>query len=180
MQYKSNHIKVTGAVLTALLLILPIACNDSASGPENDNITGVMVAASGCKTYEMGKAAGDIPADQSCILYEYAPFGKLYITHYNAGFNCCTDVDADVSVSDGVITITEKESGDYCHCLCLFDIEMEISQLPAKGYTVRIIELYRNADDNPIEFTIDLDEKPTGSVCVDRDYYPWGIYIFGG
>jgi len=133
-----------------------------------------------CKTFEKATPPDSTPPDQDCIEYQYDGQSVLSINHINAGFNCCPDeLAAIISIEGNVITIEEVEylySGG-CYCLCLFDLDYDITGLPPSDYTVKVIEPYRHPDDEPLEFTISLSSSPSsGSHCVERSYYPWYYY----
>lgn len=131
----------------------------------------------GCKSFEKG-AKDMVPPDQDCIDYNYDGQSVLSINHINAGFNCCPEeLLAEFEIENGVITITESENLDNggCYCLCLFDFDYEIRNLPPGRYTIRVIGMYLG-DDDPIEFTVDLPAEPySGQYCVYRDHYPWEV-----
>jgi len=77
-----------------------------------------------------------------------------------------------------VITITENESlepSGGCDCVCLFDVDYQISNLPPGEYVVTVDQLYLQPGAEILEFTVDLVSSPSGSHCVQRDDYPWGI-----
>ncbi len=141
----------------------------------------VPVNSGECKTFQKTTPPDSTPPNQSCIEYQYDGLDVLSITHRNAGFNCCPDELAVIIGIDGnVITIEEVEYlyGGGCDCLCLFDLDYEITGLPPGEYTVEVVEPYRHPDDEPLEFTINLPSSPdTGSHCVFRDHYPWGTYV---
>ena len=61
-----------------------------------------------------------------------------------------------------------------CYCLCLFDVDYEIVNLPPDEYVVTVIEPYVPPGEEPLEFMVDLRTTPSGSYCVTRDFYPWG------
>ena len=61
-----------------------------------------------------------------------------------------------------------------CDCLCLFDLDYEITNLPPGVYTIRVNEPYLWEGAEVLEFTVDLSAVPSGSHCVYRDHYPWG------
>ncbi len=135
---------------------------------------------SDCKTFQKASSPDSTPPNQTCIEYQYDGQSVLSINHINAGFNCCPDeLAAIISIEGNVITIEEVEylySGG-CDCLCLFNLDYEITGLPPGEYTVIVIEPYRHPDDEPLEFTINLSSSPSsGSHCVYRSYYPWGTY----
>ncbi|MBN1442175.1 MAG: hypothetical protein JXA90_05665 [Planctomycetes bacterium] len=135
--------------------------------------SGSLISYKGCKDFP---DIGGVPPDQACIQYVYES-GVLHLTHVNAGFNCCPDaLVAEIIFDEGAITIREAEIGGVCFCCCLYDMEVEIVDLAAMEYTVRIGEPYLREPDEPFELTIDLAEQPEGRFCLPRTQYPWGVY----
>jgi hypothetical protein len=134
----------------------------------------------GCKPVRTGSSPDSITSDQDCLEYQYDGEGTFLLNHINAGFNCCpSNLTADITIQDNVISITEYEHFDTtgpCYCLCLFDVNYQIDNLPPGEYTIEVIELYLEEGDEPLEFTVDLPAFPySGSYCVTRDHYPWGF-----
>jgi len=146
-------------------------------GPPPACPIGFLVSYQGCKHFSMGGTTDTIPPDQDCMTYQCDGAGLLLLRHVNAGFNCCpTEILADLTIDDDSITIVENESLEDggCYCLCLFDVDYRIDNLPAGEYTIRVYGMYLQG--GPIlEFTVDLASSPSGTYCVHRDYYPWGI-----
>jgi hypothetical protein len=130
-----------------------------------------------CKTFQKAASTDSVPSDQDCIEYQYDGQSVLSIHHINAGFNCCpTELAVVVHLEGNVITIEEVEYGGYCLCLCLFDLDYGIAGLPPGEYTISVIEPYRNPDDEPLEFTVNLSSGSSSDIyCVDRSHYPWGF-----
>jgi hypothetical protein len=129
----------------------------------------------GCKEFQKGTVIDATPPDQDCMEYEYDGESVLLLKHVNAGFNCCPEIAANITIEDNIITIEEIEISGDCDCLCLFDIDYEIRNLPPGEYTITAIEPYVPGGEEILEFTVDLVSSPSGSFCVYRDYYPWGI-----
>jgi hypothetical protein len=146
-------------------------------GPPPCNTSGDMLGYSGCK--EFGKDPGTSP-DQDCIEYQYDGQGVLLMKHVNAGFNCCPDtILAGVSLVGNTIIITENESlepSGGCDCICLFDVDYQVDNLPPGEYTITVNELYLQPGEEILEFTVDLSSVTSGSYCVERNDYPWGIW----
>ncbi|MEW5993968.1 MAG: dockerin type I repeat-containing protein [Candidatus Zixiibacteriota bacterium] len=135
------------------------------------------VASGPCKTFSRAASSDTIPSDLDCLFFEYDGQDVMSVTHINAGFNCCPDgLAALITIEGGIITIEEKEFISVgCDCLCLFDLDYDVSGLVQGQYTVRVIEPYRHPDDEPLEFLIELTSSPSsGSHCVRRSHYPWG------
>jgi hypothetical protein len=145
-------------------------------GPASEPMIEVLNSI-GCKTFEKGTTTDSVPPDQDCAEYQYDGESVLQINHINVGFNCCPMIAAEITVEDNLITIEESESFDTlgpCFCLCLFDVEYEITNLYPGEYTIRFVELYLEGDDELLEFAVDLSVSPSGRYCVGRDHYPWG------
>ncbi len=140
------------------------------SGP-----SGIMTDHSDCGGF--GGAGGWTFVDDTldCIEYAYDGESTLNIMHRNAGLNCCPFWAYDISIQDSVITIAESDSGQ-CFCLCLFDINYQITDLEPGVYTIKFIEPLIQPGDDILEVTIDLISEPSGLYCVYRGQYPWGIY----
>jgi hypothetical protein len=161
-----------------ILLVIP-ACDKDETATEPTPPTspsGALVTTSDCKSNGLTLAVEDVPTDRTCVTFSYGG-GVLTLQHINAAFNCCPIIAADVSVDGSVITITESEELDHggCSCLCLFDLDLEIKNLAAGAYTIKVVELYLRKGDLPLEFGIDLAASPTGEFCVKRDHYPWAM-----
>jgi len=139
---------------------------------------GDLTGYEGCKEFLKGSSSDSIPPDQDCMEYQYDGQGVLLLKHINTGFNCCPDeLFADITIEDNVITIVEDEflEGGGCDCICLFDVDYQISNLPPGEYTIKVYGMYLLGADI-LEFTVDLASSPSGTYCVDRDHYPWGIW----
>lgn len=148
----------------------PPACPGGSSG------TGELESYGTCKDFGISKTSSETPPSQDCIQYEYDGTGTLLLKHVNAGFNCCpTELLADITIENGVITIDEREdlTGGGCYCLCLFDLDYRISDLPPALYRIVVKGMYLNEGDEPLDFMVDLVNSPSGSYCVERDHYPW-------
>jgi hypothetical protein len=138
--------------------------------------TGVLLNYDGCKEFQKGSVIDtSTPPDQDCMEYQYDGESILSLKHVNAGFNCCPEIAANITIEDNIITIEEIEISGECFCLCLFDVDYEISNLPPGEYTIKVNEVYLEEADEILEFTVDLTSSPSGTHCVYRDHYPWGI-----
>lgn len=153
------------------------SCNkNSAEQEEQPEVTGKIISYSDCLDHL--KMADQTMADSnlSCIIYDYDPVSKkLNLTHENAGFNCCPGaITSTISFSGDTIVILESEEYAICNCNCLFNLEIELNGLLSKTYFVKFIEPYVK-DQEKLEFSIDLQQQPSGEYCVERNQYPWGI-----
>lgn len=123
-----------------------------------------------CKDYNLSKP----PPNQDCIQYQYDSVQNLTLKHQNAGFNCCPVIAANITIINRTITIKEIELVGDCRCLCLFDLDYQILNLPPASYKITVEEPYILPEDQKLEFTINLINSSTGSYCVERTNYPWG------
>ena len=58
-------------------------------------------------------------------------------TEINA--NCCSTFSSDFSINNNIITITQRDtSATKCKCMCNFDLNYTISQIPPGNYTLII------------------------------------------
>lgn len=135
--------------------------------------TGSMVGSSGCKTWGDNARPTGTRLTQDCIEYEYLGEGRLLVNHLNTAFNCCPEFDAGIDVEGDTITVWEDEYGGECDCDCLFDLSYEVVNLEPGIYEVTVIQEYLYPTDEPLDFTMDLLEAPSGIHCVERDHYPW-------
>lgn len=141
--------------------------------------TGALLDATDCKQF-LANTSGSLDEfapDQhdDCIEYQYNGTDTLTLMHINAGFNCDPgEITANIEINGNVITITEIESQQGADCLCLFDLDYEIINLPSGEYSVRIIEPYIHSNDQLLEITLHLLSETSGNYCLQRTYYPWG------
>ena len=140
----------------------------------NQTFSGKMISHSACKSKKSTTIDSDTPDTLSCVEYNYeASTGKLILKHINAGFNCCPqEINGTVTLNNDTIIIEEKESGGFCDCECLFDLDFEVTGLEAKTYVVRFIEPLWNRPDKLI-FNVDLSVLTSDSYCMVRKNYPW-------
>ncbi|UCH82949.1 MAG: hypothetical protein JSW50_10790 [Candidatus Latescibacterota bacterium] len=136
---------------------------------------GRLTGASGCNDFGATGAFDVTPPNEDCVDYHYNGNNILLLTHLNAGFNCCPVIGADIAIEENNITITEKEISGLCDCLCLFDLDYEIVNIPPGVYTIKVIEPHLMPGDELLEFVVDLTAEPAGTYCVERNRYPWGI-----
>ncbi|MCP4685716.1 MAG: hypothetical protein GY867_09755 [bacterium] len=144
--------------------------------PPGEQPAGSLTSQTGCKTWSSTTATDPVTADQSCIVWNYNGIGTLALSHINAGFNCCPTLDVTVDVAGGTITLREVETLGECHCLCLFDLEFEVLNLPPGGYRIIAEEPYVDEGMNAVDFIVDLSQTPQGVHCVERTTYPWDTY----
>ena len=138
-----------------------------------------ITSQSPCKYDKSTTITNALPDSISCVEYAFnASTGILNLTHINAGFNCCPgEIYCTYEVSPDTLIIKEHETSAQCTCECLFDLEMEISNVHSGFYIVKFVEPYCGSQDLLI-FPVQLANQPTGSFRVKRDQYPWNLGLF--
>jgi hypothetical protein len=170
----SRRFAMIRAILIISLALFSLNCNKH-NEPDTRNPTIDIAGISDCKTHLARPGIFDTTSNFDCIEYTYQTPGILVLRHVNAGFNCCPEIDTDIEVDGDVITIREIETSSQCDCNCLFDLDLEVRDISAGIYQIRVIEPYVNPNDEEMVFTVDLTIQPTGTFCVERTYYPWGV-----
>lgn len=167
--------------LLAFLLGLPfVACDNETTAVTphesggDTNPAGKLVSASACKSGAAGEGV-TFNASSSEMQYRYDAATKtLHLTHINAAFNCCPGtISVDVDIEEHLITLVERESSAECNCLCLYDLEVAVTDLPQAEYRIVVVEPYLQKPDQALSFTMDLVTRSTGSHSVPRNNYPW-------
>lgn len=167
--------KVINSLTKILFLaILITGCEEEQQATHN--ITGKLAGHSDCKSKKSANYIAATPDSLSCIEYSFVKKDSIiYLNHINAGFNCCPgELSCFVYFSGDTIIIHELEEAPQCHCDCLFDLEIEIYGAVAKKYTLKFFEPY-SGEQKKLVFDINLRESNTGSYCVTRKGYPWGL-----
>lgn len=153
------------------------SCAKNAVTPEVQSV-GVLTSYEGCKSFA---AVTGLEADLhgnaiECIEYEYDGEAVLILKHINAGFNCCPGkIDATISVTKNMIVIEDKEEEQGCFCRCLFDLRYEILDLKPGEYTIAVRGPYIEETDERLIFNVELSGPSSGTFCVNRMHYPWGV-----
>ncbi|MCD6380570.1 hypothetical protein J7M07_09030, partial [bacterium] len=144
------------------------------------NPSGKLINHTDCKNQNITKnltATKDYSSNEDCVVYQYETDSVLVLNHINAGFNCCpTTLATSFQFANDTITIIENEVLDNgCHCLCLYDLTLEMTDITPGVYTVIFKEIYTKQEDTPLQFKVNLIEQPRGTCCVKREHYPWGL-----
>ena len=123
-----------------------------------------------CKSF--GKDNDDVQSVSECVYFEYDGVSLLHIIHENTVFNCCPlQFEASVELSGMEIIVTESEVliEGGCMCICLFDFDYYVQNIPPGVYTLTVNGMYLYGEP-PVSFEIDLTEPGIGLGCVER---PW-------
>ena len=157
-----------------LSLILSVSCEkENGNGPQ---FSGRLISNSDCKYQKSAPVSAETADTLSCIEYSFDTITHtLSLTHVNAGFNCCPgEINCTFNLKGDTIVIEEYENTDDCDCECLYDLHMEIKNTELRKYQVKVNEQYIKGQEK-LEFEIDLANDTTGSICVARKKYPWGV-----
>jgi hypothetical protein len=151
-----------------LLLFVGFACDRQAIKTQD----GKLITHSLCK-YDKSLI---FDTDESCAQYSYNESTEtLYLKHINTAFNCCPEkLYCNITIGNDTIYLEELERKQECECNCLYDMEVEVYGVKEQSYVVKYIEPYLYQEDELI-FDINLAECDTGSYCVQRLNYPWGL-----
>lgn len=168
-----------GAFLILVGVLLLLRCGGETTGPGSTALepAAQMLAYTDCKAFAPRPTIYYVSSDVDCVSYQYDGQSTLHITRTDAAFNCCPDsFTVSVAAEGAVITLTEVEwLTTPCRCLCLYDMEYQVVDVPPGSVTLRFVEPYTESEDDPLELTIDLVANPAGSLCVTRDHYPWAL-----
>lgn len=163
-----------------MLLLLPLfflvltGCQKTEEESKQQSVDGKVINYTDCKDFQAKSVKTE--SNESCVEYTFSAVdNKLILKHINSGFNCCPgDLYCNITFKNDTLEIEEFESSALCYCNCLFDIDIEVTDIEAGQYFVRFIEPYCG-DQEKLEFIIDLQQNPNGEYCVERNQYPWGI-----
>jgi hypothetical protein len=169
----------TLAIAVAAVALVFSACGEKTMNTQvtDTNPDGKVTAYTSCKGMSMAASRGDMPKNQDCLEYDYDGQSVLRLKHVNAGFNCCPDTligAFHISVGEIIIDESELLTTGGCHCLCLYDLDYEITGLAPDQYSIRVNQPYLTSGAEVLEFTLDLTSAKSGTFCVTRDFYPWG------
>jgi hypothetical protein len=157
--------------LLIIFVFLVTSCNENDKTEPNNAI---VIQHSGCNEFNKTINQNHIQYDESCITYNYDIATEiLYLRHSNAGFNCDPgDITTEIELEGNTITISEFESSSFADCLCLYDLDMEISSISPQQYQIIFVEPFILGQEE-LNFSIDLSETTVGKVCASREKYPW-------
>ncbi len=163
---------ITVVITTTMIL----SCNHENETNQPSGVNGQLVGQSDCKNNKSGSGTTEVSDSLSCVEYTFeATNNKLILKHINAVFNCCPgNLSCNVTISNDTIIIQESEQHALCNCDCLYDLDIEVTGIESRQYQIQFIEPYIG-EQEPLNFSIDLQNAATGSYCVSRTFYPWGF-----
>lgn len=173
---------LTLVLATVTCSLFLVTCNDdSPVRSKQPEPTVRLISKSTCKgTQESPPSSAASVCTQDYITLWTDSANTLHIKHINAAFNCCMEsLTVTIQIKGEVALITESdnmESGG-CRCICLYDAEYEISDLPASVHKIEIAEPYAQLDrwlEEPLCCSLVESATDTTMCCVDRCHYPWG------
>lgn len=95
------------------------------------------VRVTGCLDNKAGPLS-DPGTDCEGITIEAAD-GAIWMVHEGAMLNCCADISVAVERPGRTeIRFVEQESGDFCYCICPYDLEAGVEGLAAGYYRVEV------------------------------------------
>ena len=165
-------------ILPAFLImgILAFSCDNENESQQQHDIKGRLTGHSECKNKKAFLETIETSDTLSCVEYVYdAVNSRLLLHHINAGFNCCPgNLSCAVTMINDTILIAESEEHYLCDCDCLYDLDIEVIGVENRKYLIKFSEPYLG-EQEPLVFEADLPASATGSYCVLRFQYPWGI-----
>jgi len=155
-------------------ILLLIGCNESNKATSKGGLIKDLSKCGGFDDRKTRNVKINFKNDTSYISYNYKD-NILFLTHYNAKFNCCPkSISAESTIDNNNIIIkeTENTSSQSCDCMCLYDLEVKVDNIISNIYEISFDEAYGNDE---INFTVDLDNNTSGTLSYERQYYPYGI-----
>ncbi|MBT7143349.1 MAG: hypothetical protein HN894_08415 [Bacteroidetes bacterium] len=165
-----KNINTILVLIATIIFSLIAGCEEKTESTQESSLTSF----DGCKYTKSVALVDSFPNDETCIQY-FMEGNTLIFKHINAGFNCTPDnILAEISISNNLIVIEEnQELSMPSDCKCLYDLEMQITNVDIDAYTVKVFEAYPAAPDDLIEFDLNLSLNTTGTYCLERDTPPW-------
>lgn len=142
--------------------------------PPPTQLSCIVKNSSGCNVKKPVSENTIVADSLSCIYYSYNDSTQvLTLSHINAGFNCCMkQIICTATIFYDEFNLIETEKGKICKCNCLYSFDVDLYEVEAKKYKLKIIEpLVGNQTE--LNFELDLIKNKKGSFCVDRKKYPW-------
>ncbi len=170
-------------VVVALLIL--VTCDNIAVKPDQNELVVRVVSATSCKGSQESLSSRTVSScSQDALQYWSEPDGSLHVKHINAAFNCCMEsllVTIELKGELALITEDDYMTGGGCRCLCLYDVEYEITNLTRTIRKIEVVEPYARLDEwieeRPLCCSFTLPVIDTESCSVDRCHYPWHVTL---
>lgn len=170
---------------TLTLTVLLAACGGEASAPGPDLLP-QSYAVSECGGFKTHTAAELAPAPQSYCDAEVLRWtydksaGKLAFANDRVALNCCGERVMKLAEVNGAYEIRETDAPEQivtasgtsearCHCMCVFDLEVEAEQIPPGQIQVKLVREITDSNEpakTVYSGTLDLSAG-SGLVVVD-------------
>lgn len=179
---------IFGAVLMAMVAS---ACGNFTANPEEDiDDTALHPLTYQAALSDCGGLDVTVEISEYCnaeiLSWDYDPATKVFVFSDNRILlNCCGEHDMSIELEDGVYTITEYDSPliipgqeeSRCNCMCSFDYEIEVQNMPAEEIQVRLLRDVSDSDqwNNTLvwEGTLDLTDE-SGDIVIDDEPIHYG------
>jgi len=150
-----------------IILLISVGCKEI-DNPVEPKISGILTNYSECKYEKSGQISAGWDTNY-CFLYSYEIDSmSLHTKHLNAIFNCCNlGFYSAIEEVDDTIIIREFENGDYCSCVCEYDLDFIIHGVQKRFYWIKLVvpKDYYISGENPMIFSIDLTLNDEGEYC---------------
>ncbi len=84
----------------------------------------------------------------------------IFVDHLRAERNCCTDLTIEVEADGFVVDFFEGNAGDWCLCLCCFNLNYSAHGFAAGHYVVRVW----NEDGSELFGETEVDVEGNGEI----------------
>jgi hypothetical protein len=90
--------------------------------------------------YEVGECRQDIPAAKltSWAGVEIATHDGAIHIEQRINYVCCAEIEVELQVEEQNVRIVETNVGQVCRCMCGYDLQAEVTGLPAGEYRVEV------------------------------------------
>jgi len=155
--------------LMAIGWVVLTSCGSDADTTQSENVT---VSQCQSDTPNRTSALGSaINNTSTYIEYRYEN-NTLWLTHYNAAFNCDErGIGATASINGNQITIKEEQNlpqDGGMNCLCLYDITIKVENVEAQSYILHYNEMLAE-----LVFDINLSQQQEGIESFIHAFYPY-------
>lgn len=148
--------------LLAFMAVFVSACGNFTAQPEPDQGSdsdphplAYQAALSDCGGLDVTVEKSDYCAAE-ILAWEYDPETKIFVFADNRiVLNCCGEHDMSIRLVDGVYRITEYDAPEQiepdvesrCHCMCSFDYELKVQDMPHEEIQVKLLRDISDDDD---------------------------------